>query len=101
MPGPGLLSLYTWEGLPPAGGGGLCPPWRRPSPTPLPTSAKLLKQPLQTSTIQPEAPVWAKRLEMQGRGLLVDRWWGGIWGFCLGKKNKFPWSSFSLGLKWG
>ena len=33
--------------------------------------------------------------------LLVDRWWGGIRGFCLGKKNKSPWSSFSVGLKWG
>lgn len=101
MPGPNLLSLYNWEGLLPKGEGGLGFLGSRPSTTLLPTSSKLLKQLLQTSTPQPEALVWAKQLEVQGGGLPADRWWGGIWGFCLGKKNKSPWSSFSLGLKRG
>lgn len=77
------------------------PSGERPSLTLLPASAKLLKQLLQTSTPQPEALAWAKQLQVQGGCLLADRWWGGIWGFCLGKKNKLPWSSFSLALKWG
>lgn len=40
-----------------------------------------------------------QRLEVQGRGLLADRWWGGRWSCCLGKKNKLPRSSFASGLK--
>lgn len=63
---------------------------RRPSLIPLPTSASLLKQLLQTSTPQPEALAWAKRLEVRGGGSAVRQMVGWHMGLLLRKEKQIP-----------